>query len=103
MDHAEVFADGRGTPKFIDLKAFSCGNSWPRREHSRKSNEFYELVRRVTDGPRVDVFSRELREGFGTVISNHGVREQFGGTLLHRWDLNGLSVELSVPVERLSC
>jgi N6-adenosine-specific RNA methylase IME4 len=54
----------RGTPKFIDTKAFNCGNAWPRREHSRKPNEFYELVRRVTDGPRVDVFSRELREGF---------------------------------------
>jgi len=38
-------------------------------------------------------------EGFGTVISNHSVREQFGGTLSH---LKGLSVELSVPMERLS-
>jgi len=42
-------------------------------------------------------------EGFGTVISNHSVREQFGGTLSHKWDLKGLSVELSVPMERLSC
>jgi PAS domain S-box-containing protein len=41
-------------------------------------------------------------EGFGTVISNHSVREQFGGKLSHRWDLKGLSVELDVPVERLS-
>ena len=41
-------------------------------------------------------------EGFGTVISNHSVREQFGGTLSHTWDPNGLSVELSVPMERLS-
>jgi PAS domain S-box-containing protein len=41
-------------------------------------------------------------EGFGTVISNHSVREQFGGTLSHRWDLKGLSVELSIPMERLS-
>ena len=41
-------------------------------------------------------------EGFGTVISNHSVREQFGGTLSHKWDLKGLSVELSVPMERLS-
>ena len=41
-------------------------------------------------------------EGFGTVISNHSVREQFGGTLSHKWDLKGLSVELSVPVKRLS-
>ena len=41
-------------------------------------------------------------QGFGTVISNHSVREQFGGTLSQRWDLKGLSVELSVPMERLS-
>jgi hypothetical protein len=41
-------------------------------------------------------------EGFGTVISNHSVREQFGGTLFHKWALKGLSVELSVPMERLS-
>jgi PAS domain S-box-containing protein len=41
-------------------------------------------------------------EGFGTVISNHSVREQFGGTLSHSWDLQGLSVKLTVPVERLS-
>jgi N6-adenosine-specific RNA methylase IME4/ParB-like chromosome segregation protein Spo0J len=61
----------RGTPKFIDTKAFNCGNSWPRREHSRKPNEFYELIARVTDGPRVDVFSRELRAGF----------EQFGNEI----------------------
>jgi PAS domain S-box-containing protein len=41
-------------------------------------------------------------EGFGTVISNHSVREQFGGTLSHKWGLKGLSVELNVPMERLS-
>ena len=41
-------------------------------------------------------------EGFGTVISNHSVREHFGGTLSHKWDLKGLSVKLSVPMERLS-
>ena len=41
-------------------------------------------------------------EGFGTAISNHSVREQFGGTMFHKWNLQGLSVELSVPMERLS-
>lgn len=34
------------------------------REHSRKPEEFYELVRQVSPGPRLDVFSREVREGF---------------------------------------
>jgi two-component sensor histidine kinase len=41
-------------------------------------------------------------EGFGTVISNHCVRGQFGGTVSRKWHFNGLSVELSVPMERLS-
>jgi two-component system CheB/CheR fusion protein len=41
-------------------------------------------------------------EGFGTVISNYSVREQFGGTLSHNWSVKGLSVELAVPIARLS-
>ena len=36
------------------------------REHSRKPDEFYDVIRRVTTGPRIDVFSRESREGFAT-------------------------------------
>uniref|UniRef100_A0A6M3JHP1 Putative methyltransferase n=1 Tax=viral metagenome TaxID=1070528 RepID=A0A6M3JHP1_9ZZZZ len=34
------------------------------REHSRKPNEFYELVKKVSPRPRIDCFSREQREGF---------------------------------------
>jgi N6-adenosine-specific RNA methylase IME4 len=34
------------------------------REHSRKPDEFYELVKEVSPGPRIDVFSREKRDGF---------------------------------------
>ncbi len=34
------------------------------REPSRKPDEFYDLVREVSPGPRIDVFSREKREGF---------------------------------------
>jgi len=34
------------------------------REHSRKPDEFYELVKRVSPKPRIDIFSRERREGF---------------------------------------
>lgn len=36
----------------------------PVREHSRKPDEFYNLVREVSPEPRIDVFSREKREGF---------------------------------------
>ncbi|MGF6981389.1 N6-adenosine-specific RNA methylase IME4 [Paraburkholderia atlantica] len=58
----------RGSPQFADTKAFNVCFEAPRREHSRKPDFFYELVARVTEGPRIDVFSREAREGF----------EQFG-------------------------
>ena len=54
----------RGAPKFTDTKAFNCCFEAPRREHSRKPDEFYDLIRRVTDEPRIDVFSREPRPGF---------------------------------------
>lgn len=50
--------------EFDDTKAFMLCNEWPRREHSRKPDEFYDLVRRVAPGPRIDVFSRESRGGF---------------------------------------
>lgn len=54
----------KGSPKFVDTKSFFACFEAPRREHSRKPDEFYELVQRVTDGRRIDVFSREAREGF---------------------------------------
>jgi N6-adenosine-specific RNA methylase IME4 len=34
------------------------------REHSRKPDEFYELVRLASPGPRLEMFARETREGF---------------------------------------
>lgn len=34
------------------------------REHSRKPEEFYKIVREITDYPRIDIFSREKRRGF---------------------------------------
>jgi len=33
-------------------------------KHSRKPNEFYDLVRAVSPKPRIDLFGREDREGF---------------------------------------
>lgn len=54
----------KGTPRFADTKQFFTCFQAQRREHSRKPDEFYDVIRRVTDGPRIDVFSRELREGF---------------------------------------
>jgi N6-adenosine-specific RNA methylase IME4 len=34
------------------------------REHSRKPDEFYKIVRQVSPEPRIDIFSREKREGY---------------------------------------
>jgi N6-adenosine-specific RNA methylase IME4 len=54
----------KGSPVFVDTKDFNCCFCAPRREHSRKPDEFYDVIRRVTGGSRIDVFSREKREGF---------------------------------------
>lgn len=54
----------RGAPEFTETKAFNCCFQAPRREHSRKPDAFYDVIRRVTSEPRIDVFSREAREGF---------------------------------------
>lgn len=53
-----------GTPEFLDTKAFDCCFEAPRAEHSRKPDEFYDLVKRVTSNSRIDIFSREKRDGF---------------------------------------
>lgn len=54
----------KGTPKFVSTQGFFCCFNGARREHSRKPDEFYEMIRLVTGGLRIDVFSREAREGF---------------------------------------
>lgn len=35
-----------------------------RREHSRKPDEFYRIVEKASPGPRIDIFSREKRDGW---------------------------------------
>ncbi|HOY63476.1 MAG: hypothetical protein BWY28_01766 [bacterium ADurb.Bin236] len=67
----------KGNLDFLDTKDFFCAFNAPRREHSRKPEEFYDLIRRVSPGPRVDIFSREKHYGFDQWGNE---TEKFGGT-----------------------
>jgi len=54
----------KGAPVFVETTNFFCCFSAPRREHSRKPDEFYDTISRVTNGRRIEIFAREPRDGY---------------------------------------
>ena len=53
----------RGKPKRVhkDVRQLIVA---PRREHSRKPDEIYERIERLVDGPYLEMFARQRREGW---------------------------------------
>jgi N6-adenosine-specific RNA methylase IME4 len=56
----------KGSPDFTETKGLRwCFDGVVKLDdHSRKPDEFFEMIRNATSGPRVSLFDREAREGF---------------------------------------
>ena len=63
--NSEFCVVGRcGHPQWETVKSFQTAHYWPIQAHSEKPEGFYDLLRRVTPGPRLDIFGRRRIAGF---------------------------------------
>lgn len=56
-----------GRPAFLDTRVFWTANIWDHRQATvscSKPEGFYELLRRVSPEPRLDMFARRTIKGF---------------------------------------
>lgn len=69
--HETVVIATRGAPRALRLPSVIDGVA---REHSRKPDEFYHLIRKLTPRlKRADIFSRQTRPGFDGWGDQHGL------------------------------
>jgi N6-adenosine-specific RNA methylase IME4 len=61
-----VVLAGRGKPLVPEAKPLATWFIWPRAEHSRKPDGFYDLVEQVSPGPYLELFARRQRLGWDT-------------------------------------
>lgn len=75
--NCEFILYGRsGATKFTETKNFfTCFNA-DRTGHSRKPDEFYNLIRRVCPPPRIEIFSRDCRDGFEQYGNERNIRKK---------------------------
>ncbi|MEN6426116.1 MAG: MT-A70 family methyltransferase [Phycisphaerales bacterium] len=61
-----VILASRGRPMVPADKPVSTWYVWPRAEHSRKPDWFFDLVEQVSPGPYLELFARRNRLGWDT-------------------------------------
>ena len=66
FNHEYVMYGRIGTPQFIDFKSFFTCFKADRTGHSAKPDAFYETIKRVTAGKRIDIFNRRKINGYDT-------------------------------------
>jgi N6-adenosine-specific RNA methylase IME4 len=66
FNHEYVMYGRIGTPQFIDFKSFFTCFKADRTGHSAKPDAFYETIKRVTAGKRIDIFNRRKIDGYDT-------------------------------------